>query len=73
MIIEHEDNPSWAVSSPPPRTTHRRLDPIGAKAAVLHQNQPRAFKPSIASFVIFGMVIVSMLLSGLASGLTAAG
>ena len=67
MIIEHEENPSWAVSSPPPRTAHRRLDPIGAKA--IPMPAPKAFKASIASYVVFGLLIASMLLSGLASSL----
>ena len=69
MIIDHEENPSWAVSSPPPRTAHRRLDVIGAKAMPLHRDQDRSFKPSIARYTVFGMLIVAMLLSGLVSSL----
>ena len=65
MIIEHEENPSWAVSSPPPRTAHRRLDPIGARAVPLHRDAPKPFRASLASYVVFGLLIASLLLSGL--------
>lgn len=54
MIIEHEANPSWAMPSSPPNQPKRVFD------AQPRGNAPKAFRPSIARTVIFGMLIVAM-------------
>lgn len=55
MIIEHEDNPSWAMPSSPANQPKRVFD------AQPRRDAPRPFRPSVARYVIFGMLIVAML------------
>lgn len=104
MIIEHESNPSWAVTSKPRTTPHRPVDEIevlmrrypllnaaetqrcvtflagapiaergalssrpgmAAKMDQVRRDHPKPFRPSMASYAVFGMLIVAILLSGL--------
>ena len=103
MIIEHENNPNWAVASTPtakPRTTvdaiealmrryplldaaetRRCVDfiaraPIAERGALssrpgmadkmaqLRRDHPGPFRPSLASYAIFGTLIAAILVSG---------
>jgi len=104
MIIEHEDNPSWAVPSAPRNMpkgpvdeiemlmrrypllnaaeTQRCIDfiakaPIAERGALssrpgmaekmgqLRRDHPKPFRPSLASYAVFGTLIVAMLVSGM--------
>ena len=104
MIIEHEENPSWAVrSTNADNAPRKRIDEIEAlmrryplldaaekqrcvdfvatapiaergalssrpgmadKMAQLRRDNPKPFKPSLASYAIFGTLIFAIVLSG---------
>jgi hypothetical protein len=55
MIIEHEDNPSWAMPSSPAR------QPRPMSEAPMRRVGPRPARPPIARYVILGLVLVAML------------
>lgn len=55
MIIEHEDNPSWAMPSSPAN------QPARMREAPMRRVGPTPARPSLARFVILGMVLVAML------------
>lgn len=55
MIIEHEANPSWAMPSSPAR------QPQPVSEATMRQVYPKAARPSVARYVILGLVLVAML------------
>jgi hypothetical protein len=55
MIIEHEDNPSWAMPSSPARQPGRMTE------TPMRQVYPKPARPSLARYIILGMVLVAML------------
>lgn len=55
MIIEHEDNPSWAMPSSPAN------QPIRTSEAPMRRVGPRPPRPSLARYIILAMVLVAML------------
>lgn len=102
MIIEHEENPSWALSSAPRNKPKGVVDEIevllrrypllnpdetkrcvaflagapisergalssrpgmAAKMEQLRRDHPAPFKPSIASYAIFGLLMLSIIAS----------